>query len=68
MKTSAIKIGSSYLLDNIHDVTVVERIPGRLTTKPNMHSGIMFTGYKREQKRFRLDNNLIVKANRLYEK
>ena len=31
-----------------------------------MQSGILFTGYKREQKKFKLNNGLIVKSNRLF--
>ena len=66
MKTSEVKFGKEYILDTTGEiVTIVTRISGRMTKKPNMQSGIIFTGYKREQKKFELSNGMIVKANRL---
>lgn len=64
MKTIDIKCGVQYLCDG-KIVTVVKRIPGRETNKPNMQSGMMFTGNKKTQKKFLLSNGEHVKAQRL---
>lgn len=65
MRTQDVKCNQSYILDGKETVVVLERVKGRETKKANMHSGVMFTGYKREQKKFRLSNGLTVKAQRL---
>jgi hypothetical protein len=66
MKTSDVKCNKTYMLGD-EMVTVIERKHGRYTNKPNMQSGEMFTGMKREQKKFLLSNGEIVKAQRLTE-
>ena len=64
MKTQDIKVNGEYIYkDDI--VIVVKRIPGRETVQRNMQSGVLFTGYKREQKRFELSNGKKVYAKEL---
>lgn len=66
MKTIDVKMNGSYLhIDTNEVVTIVEKIPGKETNKRDMHGGIMFVGYKRMQKKFKLSNGYIVKADKL---
>lgn len=66
MRTQDVKVNCKYLL-NGKIVTVIERVSGEATSKPNMQSGMMFTGYKHKQKRFRLDTGELVYAQKLTE-
>lgn len=66
MKTSEVKVNKTYLHDG-EKVTVTQKIKGKETTKPNMQSGMLFTGFKCAQKKFLLDNGKTVKANELSE-
>ena len=64
MRTQDVKCTGTYLHNN-EEVTVVKRIHGKETTKPNMQSSQMFTGYKRTQKKFLLSNGKEVFAKEL---
>ena len=64
MKTKDVKCNKEYLF-NESFVTVLKRIKGIETNKRNMQAGLLFTGYKHEQKKFLLSNGLIVKASQL---
>jgi predicted O-linked N-acetylglucosamine transferase (SPINDLY family) len=64
MKTSDVKCNREYDYKG-EKVTVLHRIYGDETKSKNMQSGQLFTGYKREQKRFELSNGKIVFANSL---
>lgn len=67
MKTIDVKVNSEYIY-NGNVVTVIEKIKGDFTKKRNMQSGILFTGYCRQQKKFLLSTGDIVKANKLITK
>lgn len=68
MKTKDVKVNKSYLYKPTNEIVVViNKILGRTTSQRNMQSGVLFTGYKREQKSFKLNNGLITKANNLEE-
>ncbi len=64
MKTKNVKFNKTYLLDEKDIVTVVAKVPGKIKNR-NMHLGILFNGYSREQSKFLLSNKQIVKAERL---
>ena len=66
MRTNDVKVNQEYLHGN-EKITIVKRILGRETKKRNMQSGVMFTGYKRMQKKFLLSNGKTVYANKLKE-
>lgn len=53
MKTSDVRVGQRYLYKG-QETKVLEKVRGKLTTQPNMQSGILFTGFKRRRKRFLL--------------
>ena len=55
MRTSEVRIGQKCVYKN-QEVEVLKKIPGKLTNKPNMHSGELFTGFKRQQKKFLLSS------------
>jgi len=59
MKTSDVKCGREYEYKG-EKVTVLQRIYGKETNKPNMQSGELFTGFKRKTKKFLLSNGEIV--------
>ena len=66
MKTADVRIGQRYLYkDKI--VTISKKIIGKLTSQPNMHSGILFTGFKRRQKKFLLSSGDEVYSSELEE-
>jgi len=62
-----IKVGAKVFYvgkpDNI--LTVVKKIKGGKTSKPNYHSGILLTGYKSKPTKYQLDNGDIVLPNKL---
>ena len=64
MRTQDVKCNKQYLY-NGEIVTVMQRIQGKETKKPNMQSGIMFTGMKRTCKKFLLSNGETVYSNKL---
>ena len=64
MRTADVKVGAKYLF-NGDEVTVIKRMSGNETSKPNMQSGMMFTGFKRTRKRFLLDNGMEVFSDKL---
>lgn len=64
MKTKEVKVNQQYIW-NGSIVTVIKRVLGRETNQPNMQSGQLFTGFKRTQKKFLLDNGEIVYAKAL---
>ena len=64
MRTADVKVGAKYLF-NGNEVTVTKKISGNETSKPNMQSGTMFTGFKRARKRFLLDNGMEVFSDKL---
>ena len=65
MRTQDVKVNKEYLY-NGEIVTVVKRIK-RPTNKPNMQSGVLFTGYAGKQKKFLLSNGEIVYSDKLEE-
>ena len=67
VRTQDVRIGHQYRYKD-EVVTVIKRIQGKETNQRNMQSGELFTGYKREQKKFELSNGDIVKANLLFNK
>lgn len=64
MKTSDVKCNIPYLYNN-ETITVVKRIRGEETVQRQLHSGCVFEGYKRTQKKFLLSNGEIIKADKL---
>jgi hypothetical protein len=64
MKTSDVKCDKEYIYKG-DVVKVIKRIKGRETTQRIMQSGQLFTGYKRERKKFLLNNGEVVFADKL---
>ena len=64
MRTADVKVFHEYLYSN-KEITVMKRIAGAKTTKCNMQSGELFTGFKRRQKKFLLSNGETVYAKHL---
>lgn len=64
MRTQDVKFGKQYLYKG-EVVHIVERISGKITNKPNMQSGIMFTGFKHQRKKFLLSNGDTVYSDKL---
>jgi len=56
-----IKLGSTVCYTNKPDIEleVVEIVKGAKTNKPVYHGGILFTGYQRKPKKFKLSDGTI---------